>query len=112
MNNTDQLTQLLLKQRGFLRAVWEATEEETRLLGLGRPMQELLPLFKRKGVLVACIEDLNREILRAKETLGKSPSEVEGLEIEVKTLFQKVLSKDIANQTKFCCSPTGCDKKM
>lgn len=100
MNNTEQLTQLLLKQRGFLRAVWEATEEEARLLALGRPMKELLPLLKRKGVLVACIEDLNKQILRAKDSLPKTSHNAEGLEVDVKELFQKIFCVDFQNQVK------------
>lgn len=100
MNNAEQLTQLLLRQRGFLRTVWEATEEEAALLARGRPMNELLPLLKRKAVLVACVEDLNKQILQVQKSLGGTPHDTKELEVEVKTLLQKILSQDVANQAK------------
>lgn len=101
MNTTEQLAQLLLRQRGFLRTVWEATEEEAALLARERPMKELLPLLKRKGVLVACVEDLNKQIVQVQKSLGGIPHDVEELEVEVKTLLQKILSQDLANQNNF-----------
>ncbi len=60
MLDTDKktlLSQLLHKQIAFYKVILEISQTEHELFSSERPMNEIMPLMKKKKILLTCIEE-------------------------------------------------------
>lgn len=67
MPREEILYRLLKKQAGYYEAILDLAEEEFIKLNHCRSTPELLPLMKRKQVLLSCIEEIDRALVPIKK---------------------------------------------
>jgi hypothetical protein len=96
----EKLYQLLKKQFGFYKGIYEVAKMEYLTLSNHRPLAELQPLLKKKKVLLSCVSEIEEEIKPLKrerqETEGSSKVKMEMEALNV--LLKEILQIDSLNQ--------------
>jgi len=100
------LYHLLLKEKGYYEAILEITKQEHRKFTNERPFEEIMPLFKKKKILLACIDEIEEALQPIKRWWAdeeqdphdpwttQAKEQIEQIEI----VMQEVLSLDQRNQ--------------
>lgn len=102
---TKQFEHMLKQQLKFYREVLSLIEEEKGKLERMRPLQELLPLIKKRQILFSCAQELTESIFELKKKEGIEVSlETLGFDKllkETKSLLKESMEKDLENQVLF-----------
>jgi flagellar biosynthesis/type III secretory pathway chaperone len=74
------LFDLLQKEVQYYQAILDITENESRKFTKKRPLEEILPLIKKRKILLKCIEEIHSQLIPLKkewETLATPPMKKE-----------------------------------
>lgn len=99
------LKSLLEKQCGFYRVVLELSRNEYEKFSSFCSLNEIIPIMKKKKILLSCIDEIEEEIGPIKEKwwnyscdLSESSPAVAEILSEIESLVAEVLAIDEVNQ--------------
>ncbi len=62
-----ELLDLLQKQKGYYCNILELTRQENEKYRAKRSFEEIMPLIKQKGIIIACVDELSSRLNPLKE---------------------------------------------
>jgi hypothetical protein len=105
LNKENLLYQLLKKEHGYYKAIFEITQEENETLKTHQSITELKPLLKKKKILLACINEIEsamtplKKYWQSKINRSDEPSEKIKLELNaLNQLLKEILQLDLLSQ--------------
>lgn len=105
LNKENLLYQLLKKEHGYYKAIFEIAQEENETLKSHQSISELKPLLKKKKILLACINEIEsamaplKKYWQSKVNRSDEPSEKIKLELNaLNQLLKEILQLDLLSQ--------------
>jgi hypothetical protein len=114
----EELPKLLEKQCGFYRVILELARNEHEKYTTHKPINEIVPLMKKKQILLACVEEIEEKIQPLKKSWkgrgGHSVQEEEfyqGLFEGIENLLAEIVTIDKANEAMLMAYMDALQKK-
>jgi hypothetical protein len=105
LNKENLLYQLLKKEYGYYKAIFELAQEENETLKSNQSITALKPLLKKKKILLACINEIETAMIplkkywQSKTDRNDKPSEKIKLELNaLNQLLKEILQLDLLSQ--------------
>lgn len=114
----DEFPKLLEKQCGFYRVILELARNEHEKYSSQKPMKEIIPLMKKKQILLACVEEIEEKIQPLKriwegrgEPSAQEKKFYQDLFEGIETLLAEIVAIDKANEVMLMAYMDALQKK-
>lgn len=103
-----KLVRLLEKQYGFYCVILELTRNEHKMFSSKRSLEEIIPIMKKKKILLSCVDEIEEKVISIKERVREENFPSLGGEKEkelvflIKELLKEMLALDEKNQKALC----------
>jgi len=91
----ERLLHLLKRKKGFFEVILELSEEESEL-----PVDEWIAMLEQKKILLACIEEIDAELIPFKKTLASLSQDIADELENIRSVIKRILHLDVINQEK------------